>query len=180
MRENDSSTMFAGGIIIVVIVIMACLKAIEKIFIQMGKTFDAFGKMAQSFLAMAWQSVLALGLIALGIGCVIAAGYFTYKYYLMVKRGTELKKRVDDKLQDFAGQVNSLLKDIRESTDERIEMMEIKLKEALDRPTLTPTPIEVVKVAALPEPVGTPLETDDSELAAPDQDSSPRDVSNPF
>lgn len=182
MRDNDSNTMFAGGIIVVIIVIMACLKAIERIFIQLGKTFAAFGKMAESFFYMAWHGVLVLGLIALGLGCVFAAVYFTYKYFLMVKRATEVQTYVEDKIQDVVRQVNLILREARESADEKISALEYKLSEALDKPALAPVPVDE---NLLPEPTDKtspeahdPSEPTDSSPTV--QNSSPQNVDNPF
>lgn len=164
MRDNDSNTIFAGGIVAVLVMIGLSLKALKRIFIELEHTFYAFGKMAHSFWSMAWNSVVALGLVAVGIGCVFAAIYFTYKYYLMVKRGTELKKAVDIKICDFSIQLHSNLEEIRETYDERIHYLELKLHQALDRQLSS-------------------LDTQTSEIAhseAQGEDSSPKDVSNPF
>lgn len=182
MGDNDSNTMFAGGVIVVIIVIMACLKAIQKIFTELGLMFKAFGKMAESFLHMAWHGVLALGLIATGLGCLFAAGYFTYKYYVMVKRGTEIQKAVNDKVQSFYEHINSTFETHQRDNDERLHAMALKLKEALDKPAIAPTQStsdllpEVEKT--LPESVL--LSDPILDLSSAVQNLSPQNVDNPF
>lgn len=178
--RDDSSTMFAGGIIVVIIVIMACLKAIQKIFIQMGQTFDAFGKMTGSFLYMAWEVILAIGLISLGIGCVFAAGYFSYKYYLMVRRGTEIKESVDARIQEFEEQMNTSIEELHRANEGRLRGMELKLHKALDKPALVPkvTALNLLPAQQVPEQDGKP--SDSTTEPTPAQDPSPQNVHNPF
>ncbi len=183
MRDNDSSTMFAGGIILVIIVMMACLKAIQKIFTELSLMFEAMGKMAESFLSMAWHGALAISLISLGIGCVLAAGYFTYKYYLMVKRGTEIQNAVDDKIHGLMKQLNSTIETLHRDNNERIWALESKLKAALDKPAIAPTQAQA---NLLPEPK--PKDTADNnepgepitDLSPTVQNESPQNVDNPF
>ena len=185
MKDNDSSAMFAGGIILVIIVIGVCLNALKKLFILLGETFNAFGNMAKGFFYMAWQLLLALGLIALVIGCVYAAVYFTYEYYKMVKKGTELKKEVDEKMQDMANQINDILKSHKAETKSYLSEMDLKLRSALDKPDIVPT---ANPQNLLPAPVSTVTPAAEinksSSLHANTQNQpegpSPSDVTNPF
>lgn len=181
MRENDSSSMFAGGIIVVVIVVMFFLKAIQKIFIQLERTFEAFGKMSESFFMMAWRALLALGLIAAAIACVFAAGYFSYKYYLMVKRGTELKRHLDHQLEEIVAQVNAKLREMRESNHERIQIMESKLREALDKPAMVPL-VNVAESLIAPATTSTEVvdTTKSEEPSIREASLSAQNVNNPF
>lgn len=137
-NNNDSGTMFAGGIIVVIIVIMFSLKAIEKIMVQLSKTFNAFGSAMASFGQMAFNVLLVLALLAAAIGCVYAAVYFTYRYYKMVKAGTDLKQLLDERFFDLDQKLFSELRAKQSDFDYRIRLMEKKLKSALDRPELTP------------------------------------------
>lgn len=137
-NNNDSGTMFAGGIIVVIIVIMFSLKAIEKIMVQLSKTFNAFGSAMASFGQMAFNVLLVLALLAAAIGCVYAAVYFTYRYYKMVKAGTDLKQLLAERFFDLDQKLFLELRAKQSDFDYRIRLMEKKLKSALDRPELTP------------------------------------------
>ncbi len=171
--KDDSSTMFAGGAIVVIVIVVVCLKAIQEVFIQLGKTFDALGKMAGSFFYMAWNGVLALGLISLGIACVWAAGYFSYKYYLMVKRGTEIEARVDAKISGLIDQVNTSIKELKAQNNERVARLELKLREALEKPAIAPLPAGGTLLPA-------PAKLSDTANSDSTQDQSPQNVHNPF
>ena len=149
-NNNDSGTMFAGGIIVVIIVIMFSLKAIEKIMVQLSKTFNAFGSAMASFGQMAFNVLLVLVLIAVAVGCIYAAVYFTYRYYKMVKAGTDLKQLLDERFFDLDQKLFSELRAKQSDFDDRIRLMEKKLKAALDRPELTPpTKVPTLPVADL-------------------------------
>lgn len=176
--NNNNTNVFAGGIILVVVVIGFLLKAIEKIMIQVSLTADAVGMAAQSFTTMALKIALVLGLVAAGLACGYAAICFTYKYYKLVKRATDLQADVDRKLTDFSNQVNSSLKDFRIETRFDLNQMSRKLSEALDKPTIAPeVPLETAVVATSES-----LEA----LAVPNEQNpepevmSPQNVSNPF
>lgn len=175
MNDNNNGTVFAGGIVIIILVIAFALKALEKIFIQLGQMFDAFTKMIGSFFMMTWQAVLMLGLMAIGIGLVYAAIYFSYKYYKMVKRGTELQADVERRLTDFADQVNSILKDHHQDTRSKLQQMSQKLSEALDKPAVVP-PTQAVLLNA-PAEVSQTVLTEENENQ---KNLSPQNVTNPF
>ncbi len=188
MNDNKDS-MFAGGIIIIVVVGALALKAIEKIFIQLGQVFDAMTNAAASFFMMAWHLVLALGLIAVGIGCVYAAVYFTNKYYLMVKRGTDLQQQVNRKLQEVTAELNSAVSQLREDTRYDLRLMAKKLSDALDKPEIVPAKAlakiettseqgsyEASEVAQSVDQVG----DGEAVLVKDAEEISPRDIANPF
>ncbi len=56
-QNNNNTNVFAGGIILIVIVIGFLLKAIEKIMIQVSLTANAVGLAAQSFLMIELSSL---------------------------------------------------------------------------------------------------------------------------
>ena len=174
MSQDNSGNMFAGGVVVVVVVVGLCMKALHALFIEMGKTFDAFGNMAYSFFAMAWQGILMLSLIAIGAACVVGAIYFTYKYYMMVKRGTEIVKEVDAKMSDLISRTSSLMSEHREDTDSKLRRMASVISEVR---------AEQTRRLAPPSAPGTPAPESDQEpdsSVTESTESSPIGVSNPF
>ena len=170
--------MFAGGIVLVIVLVGLAVKAIEKLMIQISLTADAVGKAAQSFTGMALKIGLVLGLIAIGLACLYAAIYFSYRYYKMVRQATDLQAEVDRRLTDFSNQVNSILKDFRNETRFDLNQMSQKLSEALDKPTIAPEMLPEPAVVALPAPSDTSAAPN---AESPPQDTmSPQNVTNPF
>src|SRR4051794_6169864 len=90
--RNGGAIMAIGGVITVVIVGMWAMKFVQALFLQLSKTADAFAVMVTSVAGALWALAQVTMLGSLIIGSVIAAVYFTYKYILMVKRGTELQR----------------------------------------------------------------------------------------
>ncbi len=176
--NNNKGNLFAGGIILVVVVIGLLLKAIEKIMIQVSLTADAVGLAAQSFLMMALKIGLVLSLIGIGIGAVYATIYFSYRYYKMVKRATDLQAEVDRRLIDFSNQVNSILKDFRNDTKFDLNQMSRKLSEALDKPKIAPEIPPETAVVASSEPLDALTAPNDQNQAQ--EAMSPQNVTNPF
>ena len=177
-QNNNNTNVFAGGIILIVVVIGFLLKAIEKLMIQVSQTADAVGMAAQSFLMMALKIALVLGLIAIGLACIYAAIYFSYRYYKMVRRATDLQAEIDRRLTDFSNQMNSILKDFRSETRFDLNQMSQKLSEALDKPTIAPEMLPEPAVVALPAPSDTSAANDDQ--TSPQDTMSPQNVTNPF
>lgn len=177
-QNNNNANMFAGGIVLVIVLVGLAVKAIEKLMIQISLTADAVGKAAQSFTMMALKIGLILGLIAIGLASLYAAIYFSYRYYKMVRRATDLQAEVDRRLTDFSNQVNSILKDFRSETRFDLNQMSQKLSEALDQPTIAPEMLLEPAMVALPAPLDT-LTLIDNEASA-EELMSPQNVANPF
>lgn len=177
-QNNNNTNVFAGGIILVIVVIGLAMKAIEKLMIQISLTADAVGMAAQSFTMMALKIGLVLGLVAIGLACIYATIYFTYRYYKLVKRATDLQAEVDRRLTDFSNQVNSILKDFRNDTKFDLNQMSRKLSEALDKPKIAPEiPLEMATVASS-ESLDVVTAPDDQN--PPQEAMSPQNVTNPF
>lgn len=177
-QNNNNTNVFAGGIVLIVVVIGLLLKAIEKLMIQVSLTADAVGMAAQSFLMMALKIALVLGLIAIGLACIYAAINFSYRYYKMVKRATDLQAEVDRRLTDFSDQVNSILKDFRNDTKSDLNQMSRKLSEALDKPQFAPEiSLETATVASSESLDALTVPNDQNQ---PQEAMSPQNVTNPF
>lgn len=155
MDRNDSGALYAGGGVVIVVVLVACLKTIKALFIELGKTFDALALMAQSLIALLYQFAIDIGLIA----CAVAAIYFTYRYVKMVKQATALREEVDRKLSqfdfDFRSTLESSLSECQKSVSAQVLRMEYQLREALKEPEVAPTPVAIIAASpasdALPE-----------------------------
>ena len=178
MKNNDNASVFAGGVIVLVVVIWLALRAIESLMNQARITFDAAGMAAQSFSLMALKIGMVLGLIAMGFACIFAAIYFSYRYFKIVRRATDLQAEVNRKLTEFSNQMNSILKDYRDDTRFDLNEMSQKLSEALDKPKIAPEIALETAMVALSEPVEA-LATASSENP-PQEQMSPQNVTNPF
>ncbi len=138
--NNNNAAMYGGGILVFIIIIAVVLESLEKLFIQIGRTFDAMTGMLGSVFMMLFTTLIMLGLIAVAAGLIFAAIYFSYKYYKMVKRGTDLKAYLDYTIGEFTNQVNIQIEEIKSDTKDSLNHMDRKLSHALDKPAVAPMP----------------------------------------
>lgn len=178
MKNNDNASVFAGGVIVLVVVIGLALKAIESLMNQARITFDAAGMAAQSFSMMALKIGLVLGLIAMGLACIFAVIYFSYRYFKLVRRATDLQAEVNRKLTDFSNQMNSILKDYRDDTRFDLNEMSQKLNDALDKPKIAPEIVLETAMVAVSAPSDHSATVEDQN--PPQNQMSPQNVTNPF
>jgi hypothetical protein len=134
MERNDTGgVIFAGGAVIVVVILGLCLKLIKALFLELGRTFDAFSLMAQSLLELLFHFAIDASLIA----CVVAAIYFTYRYILMVNKATALQRAVDQRLRDFSYELDMKYREFKAGVESKVRYLERELHEALKEPEPT-------------------------------------------
>jgi hypothetical protein len=140
MNDDNHSTMFFGGIIVVIVIGMVCLKAIKALFLEMGRTFDAFGIMASSFLGALWGAAQMAFLGALILGSVAAGIYFTYRYIQMVRQATDIQRAVGNSIDHFQYKMAEELQEFRTDMNRRIKTVEFELHQALEESTAVTMP----------------------------------------
>jgi hypothetical protein len=177
--RNGGAIMAIGGVITVVIIAMWAMKFVQAMFIQLGKTCDAFAVMVTSVVGSLWALAQVAMLGSLIVGSVVAAAYFTYKYILMVKRGTELQKAVASQISELRHTVSEQLHDFRTDIENKVNGMRMDLNEALKEPDAVPVIATQPSVELLPPgPEGITDERDSSNPG--DTDAAMNAVSNPF
>lgn len=129
--SNDGSIMFFGGAIAVIAIGALCLKFIKAFFLELSRTFNAFGKMATSFAGTLWGVAQVAFFAALIVGAIVAAIYFTYKYIQMVRRATDVQNTVRESIDHYQYKMQEAMREFRGSTDRRIQLMENELHKAL-------------------------------------------------
>lgn len=184
MDRNDSGgVMFAGGAVVLIVVLVACLKVIKEFFIAMGKTFDALALMLQSLVGL----FIHLAIDAALLGAAIGAIYFTYRYVRMVRRGTDLKREVDLKMMEFESLLDSKFSAFTERTDARVRYLERELYEALKEPEVAPPPPAIATATIqLPAPPASIIVAEDAAASTDsiptgeNEDSSLSAIQNPY
>ena len=182
MEDRSGGAVLAiGGVITVVILGMWAMKFIRALFLQITKTADAFAAMVTSVVGSLWALAQIAFLGSLAVGCVVAAVYFTYKYILMVKRGTELQAAVSRQMGEFRNSLTEQLHGFQSEVEARVDGIRRALNEALKEPD--PVPVQVVAtqpdIELLPPGQEAPTcESDPSNQG--DSDTAMSAVSNPF
>ncbi len=98
-----------GALFTIVILFSVLIKAIEAFFTQAAATFTAFGVMAASFVGMLIGIAKFTFWIAAIGASVAAAIYFSYRYFRMVRRATDL-------IQEFEARSNDFIRALGETT----------------------------------------------------------------
>jgi len=101
--EDNAGIMFIGGILAIVILGGVVLKALGELFNQLAVTLNSFAHMVVSFSVLVLAVLRVAGVVAIIGGVIVMSIYFTYKYVMMVKRGSELKKYVNERLDTDLG-----------------------------------------------------------------------------
>jgi hypothetical protein len=140
MEKNDSGLMFAGGAVVIIIVFAACLKALKALFIELTQVADAFSKLMASFLMGLWSFAQMAFLVGLGVGSVIAAVYFTYRYVKMVREGTALREQMRLKVSEMEAKFDSDFAAFENHVRGQVQKLEERLSEALRKPDVVPLP----------------------------------------
>lgn len=152
MKDDNHSSIFFGGIFAVIAIVVICLKAIEALFIEMGRTFYAFEIMAKSFVGAMWGAAQIAFFGALILSSIAAGIYFTYRYVQMVRNATEIQRTVDVAIHHFQNQMEESLHEFRSHISYRMEAVEHELQQALAvRTAVTMPPQETVKAEAFSE-----------------------------
>ena len=158
MQGNDSSGPMAGAVL-GLIVLYFIVKAMKKVFIEVGHMFDAFGDFLRSFVLGLWHFAEVAFFVSLGLGSVAVAIYFTHKYVRMVKRATEIQKGVrmdlDDCKTTVRSEVGALSEGVARTQDQlnrQIRLLEMRLEEALKAPEVKPEPQKPVSPATAAAP----------------------------
>jgi hypothetical protein len=133
--DKSPGAIFGGGVIIFIILCFVFMKAVQKLFIEMGKTFDIFAVMAKSLFVLLWQLAIDVGLIA----AAVAAIYFTYRYIRLVRSATDLKKVLEQRHWKFHEDMASQFSTFRDEIEERVFVSERKLAEFFEPPIATDT-----------------------------------------
>ncbi len=188
--SDNGAAMFFGGVIGVIALVAFVLKALKGMFIEVAAAFEAFSNAAVASFTALFRGLEVAALVAAIIALPIAAIYFTYRYYLMVKKGTDLKRYVETELDarftDFRATTEKEF--LLQAQDLRWQMNRVqgKLDELLKPATATPVPVPIEESAA-PEPSddATELlegESLDEEATAEDHDehARPMTASQPF
>lgn len=173
-NNNDSGGLvFLGGAIGVAAIGAMALKALEQVFHQLSRTFDAFGHTVGSFFPMLFNILAVTGLVAGGILIVVAAFYFATRYIKLVRRATDIVARADlqttETLARFTEDVEQRFIQKVEYIDFRVGRVEEKLNELLT--PATPAPIA--------EPVALLVNESSPEVTQP-QEAPQVSVSQPY
>lgn len=174
-HNNDNSGMlYLGGIAVIVIMVGFLIKILKEIMIELSLLFAAIGKMASSFMAMAWQVALVLGLLSLGVLAIYAAWIFSKKYYQLVKDATEVKKQIENRFLELHTEFEDSFKRLHQNAAREIKQMRKELDEALKRSEVAP---EAPTAVATTNPQST---NEPKVQIAPQLQDAPKDISNPF
>lgn len=187
-HNNDNSGMlYFGGIAVIVIMLGFLIKILKEIMIELSLLFAAIGKMASSFMTMAWQIALVLGLLSLGVLAIYAAWIFSKKYYQLVKDATEVKKQIENRFLELHTEFEDSFKRLHQNAAREIKQMRKELDEALKRSEVVPngsTSGATASNAANASPaVATtnPQSTNEPKVQiVPQLQDAPKDISNPF
>lgn len=139
-HNNDNSGMlYFGGIAVIVIMLGFLIKILKEIMIELSLLFAAIAKMASSFMTMAWQIALVLGLLSLGVLAIYAAWIFSKKYYQLVKNATEVKEQIESRFLELHTEFEDSFKRLHQNASREINQMRKELDEALKRSDVVPT-----------------------------------------
>lgn len=185
MSHNDNSgTLYFGGAVVAIIMLGFLIKILKSILLELSSLFTAFGKMAASFISMAWQLALIAGLIALAGFAIYAAWYFSLKYYRMVKQGTELREQVEARLSDTEYRLEESYSEFRRQVRLEVQQLKLELEQALKKSEVAPSAEPSDKSFQASESTAQP----ENELTTKNESSNltiqeptrPKDISNPF
>lgn len=197
-HNNDNSGMlYFGGIAVIVIMLGFLIKILKEIMIELSLLFAAIGKMASSFMAMAWQVALVLGLLSLGVLAIYAAWIFSKKYYQLVKNATEVKEQIESRFLELHSEFEDSFKRQHRHAAREISEMRKELDEALKRSEVVPTgsatsgtasdaastSVEATTTQSSSELAGSmqTIPTNEQKVqSTPQLQDSPKDISNPF
>lgn len=183
--SNDGSIMFLGGAIAVIAIGALCLKFLRSLFLELTRTFDAFGKMATSFAGTLWGVAQVAFFAALIVGAIVAAIYFTYKYIQMVRRATDVQNTIRESIDHYQYKMQEAMREFRVSTDRRIQLMEYELRKALSARAESALPqIEGAASAANKETTAEGEPNAHAEISTTQKQGDPNErintVSNPY
>lgn len=136
--RNGGAILAIGGVLTVVFLGIWALRFLRALFEELGKTFEAFGNMAASGLSMLGNAALVVALIAVIVGSIIAAVYFTYKYVMLVRRATDIQEMVNRRLYESAHEVQESFRQFRVEVNGQIRYLDRQLTEALKEPDPVP------------------------------------------
>ncbi len=186
MSHNDdhNGTWYFGGAVVAVLMLGFLVKILNALFMELALVFTAIGKMAAAFITMAWYVTQVIGLLALAVLAIYTAWYFSLKYYRMVKRGTELKEHVENRLLESESKLEESLAEFKRQTRFEIQQMQSELDLALKKSEVTPQPLSTEVIQQTPN-------QEDNCLTATNSDSlnnemtiqeptRPTDIANPF
>lgn len=160
--RNGGAIMAIGGVLSIVILGAWVASIIKGVFIELGKTLDAFGVMMHSFVGFLWAMAQVAFLASLIVASVVAAIYFTYKYILMVKRATAIQQNVSAQLNSHGYELSEKLQAFEARVEGRLNYMGRALDEALKEPEAAPVIAQVTPTQALlPSNVGEDFEARD-------------------
>ena len=138
-NDDNSGTLFIGGILVIIIVVGFLIKILKTIMIELSALFAAIAKMASAFILMAWQIAQVVGLLALGVAAIYAAWIFTKKYYQLVKDATDVKEQIENRFSDLQSELRDSYKSLKRDAVREIIQMRKELDEALKRSEVVPS-----------------------------------------
>lgn len=139
-NDNHGPEMMLGGVLLALFFVSFIIKALKNFFNELGQAFEAFGHAAGSFIFMLWNVLQVVGLIVLIIAALFAAIYFSIQYYRMVKEGTVLREWLQDSVLTLENNIESRLQKFTRQVDHRINDVDQRLTQALEKPELAPEP----------------------------------------
>jgi hypothetical protein len=137
-NNNHGPEMVIGGSLLALFFAMFIIKALKQFFLELGQAFEAFGHMTGSFVFMLWNILQVVFLVSLIIASVVAAVYFTIKYWQMVTDGTALREWVQSSMAELEGNVGGRLEKFGSNVNQRIEDLDDRLTSALTKPEVAP------------------------------------------
>lgn len=166
--DDNKIVMFFGAAFTAIVIGGFILSSMKNLFIELKKTFDAFGDLVGSTFFMMWnvaQFVLLLGLI---VGGIVVSVYFTYKYVQMLKGATALKKEMAESLHDFKVDVDHRLESEIKRLNQSLRQLNDRLTDALEKPEIAPShdsqlKTDLVETQTKEKPQGVSDENPESE-----------------
>lgn len=182
-HDDHNGTWYFGGAVVAVLMLGFLVKILKALFIELTLMFSAIGKMAASFITMAWYVAQVAGLISIAVLVIYAAWYFSLKYHRMVKRGTELKEYVEARLLEAESKLEESLSEFKQQSYFELQQMRSELDLALKKSEVIPQPLSTE--------ANQHFDQEDNCLAATNSDSlnnemtiqeptRPTDITNPF
>ena len=146
--DNDNGPlMMFGALILIAFLVSFLAKVLTSIFHQIGLMFVEIGTMAGNLAGMLWGvAQVVFWITAIGAS-VTTAVYFTYKYVLMVKRGTEIIAEFDHKSKELSGILLGDQRLLESRITREIERLRDELSAALSQPEVAPKEAEPATTA---------------------------------
>jgi len=146
--DSDSDgTLALGGGILLMFLGSLFFKWMTGLFNELGIAFVAFATMTESFISMAWHLFEIVAFISGAIGLI----YFTFKFFKMIDRATEIEKSVREMLTEFEKEIEVSIISTTRALIEKVDDLDLRLNEALKRPELVPEQV-VESQLSLPAP----------------------------